>query len=99
MLKFSGAVVTLLTALTFVGADLPSKRAAALTVPAPTATQSQERILDEVKACKPCRIRCKKGYVCKCNRCVRAGAQCRPQKIMCKKGYVYKCNRCVRTKK
>jgi hypothetical protein len=98
MLKFSGAFVTLLTPLTFVVADLPSKGPAALTVPAPTAIH-QERILEEVKACKPCRIRCEKGYVCKCNRCVRAGSQCRPQKIMCKKGYVYKCNRCVRTTK
>jgi hypothetical protein len=98
MLKFSGAFVTLLTALTFVLADLRSKGPAALTVPAPTAIR-QERILEKVKACKPCRIRCEKGYVCKCNRCVRAGRQCRPQKIMCKKGYVYKCNRCVRTTK
>jgi hypothetical protein len=47
MLKFSGAFVTLLTALTFVLADLRSKGPAALTVPAPTAIH-QERILEEV---------------------------------------------------
>ena len=93
MLKSSGAVVTLLTVLTYVITDLPSKSAAALTVPALSAAQSQ---VDEVKACKPCRILCTKGYVCKCNRCVRADTQCRPQAIMCKKGYVYKCDRCVR---
>jgi hypothetical protein len=99
MLKSSGAVVTLLTVLTYVITDLPSKSAAALTVPALSAAQTQERIIDEVKACKPCRILCKKGYVCKCNRCVGADTQCRPQAIMCKKGYVYKCNQCVRRRK
>ena len=62
MLKSSGAVVTLLTVLTFVIADIP----AALAVPDPSSAQTQERIIDEVKACKPCRIHCKK-----CNRCVR----------------------------
>ena len=72
---FAGAAafVTLLTALTFVVADLPSNGGtAALTVPAPTAIH-QERILEEVKArqCRPQNIMCKKGYVYKCNRCVR----------------------------
>jgi len=58
---FAGAAafVTLLTALTFVVADLPSNGTAALTVPAPTAIH-QERILEEVKArqCRPHRRLC-----------------------------------------
>jgi hypothetical protein len=98
MLKSSGAVVTL-TVLAFVIADLPSKSAAALTVPALSAAQTQERIIDKVKTCEPCRFLCKMGYVCKCGRCVRAGTQCRPQATMCKKGYVYKCDRCVSRRK
>ena len=99
MLKLSGVVVTLLTALTLVVADLPSRPAVALGLPGPTATQAHERLFEQIKVCKPCRVRCKRGYVCKCNRCVRAGRQCRPQSILCKKGYVYKCNRCVRRKR
>ena len=97
MLRVSGALITLLTALTFLVADLPSRGAAALTMPVQTAIQ--QRLLEEVKVCKPCRTLCRKGYVCKCDRCVRVGRQCRPQKIMCKKGYLYKCNRCVRNKR
>lgn len=99
MIKFSGAVVTLLTVLMFVSSDLSSKSAAALTVPTLSAAQTQERIIDAAKACKPCRVLCKHGYVCKCNRCMRAETQCRPQAIMCKQAYVYKCNQCVRRRK
>jgi hypothetical protein len=47
------------------------------------------------RRCPACRILCRKGFVCRCNKCVRSQTLCRPHNIMCKKGYTWKCNGCV----
>ena len=61
--------------------------------PAGQAVQSQSVVQVAARRCPACRIFCKRGYVCRCGRCVR---RCRPQTVLCRRGYVWRCNRCVR---
>ena len=64
--------------------------------PAGLAVESQSVIHVAARRCPVCRIFCKRGYVCRCGRCVR---RCIPQNRICKRGYVWKCNRCVRRRR
>src|SRR6516164_9542377 len=84
----ASAAVAILISLSTPGAAVPRTEVPSFDLPAVSSIAARR--------CPACTILCRKGFVCRCNQCIRQGGKCRPQNVMCTKGSVWKCNRCVR---